>query len=87
MNMARTAAEVLTEHTTLELECIERMYLNVYVPMLQTGGGTAAIEPPTICGGCACADSLSASHTRAAIASPRMACVPPRATTGPTPES
>ena len=41
MNVARNAAEVLAEHTTLELECIDRMYLNVYVPMLQTGAGTA----------------------------------------------
>ena len=40
MNVPRSAAEVLDEHTTLELECIDRMYLNVYVPMLQTGAGT-----------------------------------------------
>ena len=41
MNVARTVAEVLAEHTTLELECIDRMYLNVYVPMLQSGAGAA----------------------------------------------
>ena len=41
MKLARNAAEVLAEHTTLELECIDRMYLNVYVPMLQTGAGTS----------------------------------------------
>ena len=41
MNVARNAAEVLAEHTTLELECIDRMYLNVYVPVLQTGAGAA----------------------------------------------
>ena len=41
MNVARNAAEVLAKHTTLELECIDRMYLNVYVPMLQSGAGTA----------------------------------------------
>ena len=28
-------------NTTSELECIDRMYLNVYVPMLQTGAGTS----------------------------------------------
>ena len=39
MNVARNAAEALAEHTTLELECIDRMYLNVYVPVLQTGAG------------------------------------------------
>ena len=41
MNVARNAADVLAEHTTLELECIDRMYLNVYVPMLQSGAGAA----------------------------------------------
>ena len=41
MNVARSAGEVLAEHTTLELECIDRMYLNVYVPMLQAGAGAA----------------------------------------------
>ena len=43
MNVARNAAEVLAKHTTLELECIDRMYLNVYVPMLQSGGGHGAL--------------------------------------------
>ena len=41
MNVARTAAEVLDEHATLELECVDRMYLNAYVPVLQTCGGAA----------------------------------------------
>ena len=41
MKVARSAGEVLAEHTTLELECIDRMYLNVYVPMLQSGAGTS----------------------------------------------
>ena len=41
MNVARNVAEVLSEHTTLELECIDRLYLNAYVPMLQSGAGTA----------------------------------------------
>ena len=41
MTVARTAAEVLDEHVTFELECIDRMYLNAYVPVLQTSGGTA----------------------------------------------
>ena len=42
MTVARNAGDVLAQHTTLELECIDRMYLNVYVPLLQSGGGTAA---------------------------------------------
>ncbi len=41
MNVARNAGEVLAEHTTLELECVDRMYVNVYVPVLQTGAGAA----------------------------------------------
>ena len=41
MTVARSAAEVLDEHTTFELECVDRMYLNAYVEVLQTTGGTA----------------------------------------------
>ena len=41
MTVARTAAEVLDAHTTFELECADRMYLNAYVPVLQTTGGAA----------------------------------------------
>lgn len=39
MNVARTAAEVLSEHVVLEYEAIDRMYLNAYVPHLQSVGG------------------------------------------------
>jgi hypothetical protein len=39
MSVARTVAEILTEHVTLELEGIDRLYLNVYVPELQCDGG------------------------------------------------
>jgi hypothetical protein len=39
MSIAPTAAEVLAKHVTLELEGIDRMYLNVYVPQLQHEGG------------------------------------------------
>lgn len=35
MTVARTAAEVLDGHVTLEVESIDRMYLNLYVPQLQ----------------------------------------------------
>ena len=35
MTVARSVADVLAEHVTLEVECIDRMYLNVYVPKLQ----------------------------------------------------
>ena len=35
MSLPRTVAEILREHVTLEVESIDRMYLNVYVPPLQ----------------------------------------------------
>lgn len=35
MSLPRTVAEILDEHVTLEVEGIDRMYLNVYVPQLQ----------------------------------------------------
>lgn len=33
--MSMSVAEILTQHVTLELECIDRMFLNVYIPRLQ----------------------------------------------------
>ncbi len=41
MTVARSAAEVLREHMTFELESIDRMYLNGYVPLLQSAAGVA----------------------------------------------
>jgi hypothetical protein len=35
----RSAADVLSEHVAFEVECIDRMYLNVYVPQLQYATG------------------------------------------------
>jgi hypothetical protein len=35
----KNVAEILSHHVTFELEAIDRMYLNAYVPSLQTGGG------------------------------------------------
>ncbi len=39
MPIPQSVAEVLRSHVTLEVECIDRMYLNVYVPQLQREGG------------------------------------------------
>jgi hypothetical protein len=39
MTVARSVADVLDEHVTLEVECIDRMYLNVYQPRLQHVNG------------------------------------------------
>lgn len=42
MTVARSVAEVLTDRVMLEIESIDRMYLNVYVPQLQYPGGVAS---------------------------------------------
>ena len=35
----QNVADILRDHVTLELEAIDRMYLNAYVPSVQTGAG------------------------------------------------
>src|SRR6185503_11903514 len=42
MSLPRSVADVLSRHVTLEVEGIDRMYLNVYQPRLQTERGVAA---------------------------------------------
>ncbi len=42
MSLPRTVADVIRQHVTLEVESIDRMYLNVYQPKLQTERGVAA---------------------------------------------
>jgi len=42
MSIARSVAQILSQHVTLELEGIDRMYLNVYVPRLQREAGVAS---------------------------------------------
>ena len=39
MSLPRSVADVLNQHVTLEVECIDRMYLNVYQPRLQYDQG------------------------------------------------
>jgi len=52
MTLSQSVCDVLRDHVVLESECIDRMYLNVYVPQLQRVGGV-------VCGTCA-AISVSA---------------------------
>jgi len=42
MKIAQSVGEIVREHVTLEVECLDRLYLNVYVPQLQYAGGVAA---------------------------------------------
>ncbi|MEP6814668.1 MAG: hypothetical protein ABI873_03850, partial [Marmoricola sp.] len=39
MTLPRTVSDVVAEHTVFEIECIDWMYLNVYVPHLQYAAG------------------------------------------------
>ncbi|MBV9161894.1 MAG: hypothetical protein JO281_10150 [Pseudonocardiales bacterium] len=39
MTLPRTVADVLNDHVVFEVECIDRMYCNVYVPKLQFAAG------------------------------------------------
>jgi hypothetical protein len=41
MSLPRSVADGLREHVTVEVECIDRLYLNAYVPRLQYGSGVA----------------------------------------------
>ncbi len=41
MTIARSAAEVMRGHVALELECMDRLYVNAYVPILQSGAGVS----------------------------------------------
>lgn len=42
MKLPPTLAELQREHVTMELECIDRLYLNAYVPQLTSEAGIAA---------------------------------------------
>ena len=41
MSVPTTVADVIDQHVTFQTESIDRMYLNVYVPILQSGGGAS----------------------------------------------
>jgi hypothetical protein len=47
MTLPRTVTDVLSGHVTFELECIDRMYLNVWQPRLAYGGGWRSSLPAT----------------------------------------
>jgi len=42
MTVARSVGDVLNNHVRFEVECIDRMYLNVYVPGLRYAAGLVA---------------------------------------------
>ena len=48
MSIPQSVADILDHHVTFQLECIDRMYLNVYVPMLQCEGGVQSFSAVTV---------------------------------------
>ena len=42
LNLTHNLVQPQQDHVTFELECIDRMYLNAYVPKLTSEGGIAA---------------------------------------------
>ena len=41
-------AEIIKDHVTLEVRCIDRLYLNAYIPRLQSGGGVDRLSRPRL---------------------------------------
>jgi hypothetical protein len=39
-------AEIIREHVTLDVKCVDRLYLNGYVPRLQSDGGGGRLLAP-----------------------------------------
>ena len=48
MSVPQSVSDVLKDHVVLEVECIDRMYLNVYVPQLQWARGVASSCATTV---------------------------------------
>ena len=44
MTLPRTVADVIRHHVTWELESIDRMYCNIYVPQLQREGDVVGLR-------------------------------------------
>ena len=49
MKLSKSVAELQREHGVLELECIDRMYLNAYVPQLTSEAGVAGFGRGHLC--------------------------------------
>jgi len=46
MTVTRSVADVLTERVSLEVESIDRLFLNLYQPRLMHAGGVASSSAP-----------------------------------------
>lgn len=68
MSITRNVATILKEHVTLQVEGIDRMYLNVYVPRLQWERGVVGFFQKHL-GQPVASSALMAPRTRAFVAS------------------
>ena len=57
MTVARSVGDVLSEHVQFEIECIDRMYCDVYVPMSTCRG----CRMPVACWATCTVSALSAA--------------------------
>ncbi|WP_219413796.1 hypothetical protein [Pseudonocardia nigra] len=78
--MAKTVTvnDVLDGQVALDLQCLDRIYLNAYVPNLQVGGQVVSFLPTLSCG------RTSPSATRSPSFRPKIAAcsTPPRTRCG-----
>ncbi len=56
MTVPRSVADVLADHVTFEVECIDRMYLSLYIPKLVYPAGVVGLfkghrDMPLVSGG------------------------------------
>jgi len=72
-------SEVLRDHVTLEREAIDRMYLNVYVPHLQTAG--AVVGYLRVHRGQRFASTTAVAPMTAALSTPSNSSSPTKAST------
>ncbi len=54
--ITRTVPELLDGHVTLDVEGIDRINLNAYQPMLQTGGGVVIFQEASRSDGRVCGE-------------------------------
>jgi hypothetical protein len=70
MTLPRSVADVLAHHVRFEIESIDPMYLHLYQPRLQFGGG-APTRPPSTTSPCAANLSTPQSPSPSPSPSPR----------------
>jgi len=74
MTLPRSVSEVIAEHVTFEVECIDRMYLNVYAPGLQYAAGLVGYVHRQL----GLPIASTAPLPRTTVGAPPWSCISPR---------